>query len=457
MSQIAADMSHSHGHGHVSKATLLRDENITLPHGAGRGLGMGLMGVGAILALLVLVAGIAGGAEGIAGLTLKHAIASYFIGTIAVLAICLGNLFLVLAFHLTNAGWVSTIRRQAENIASYLPLAFLMVLPGILAEIAFHGKMFLWLNPTYYADEALQHKQAYFYAPLHISDPVTHEPLKTPVFPVFFLIRTVLYGIVWTYLARTMSKLSRQQDQTGEVALSAKARFTASWGMLIFALTTAFAGFDYLMSTDFKFFSTMWGVYFFAGAVFSGVATLILSLARLRALGKLEGVVTQEHFHDLGKLLFAFTVFWAYIAFSQYFLIWYSNIPEETAFFLYRTDHGSIWRGLSIFLMVGHFIAPFPILLFRVVKQKPMLIGALAVWAILVHVIDIYWIVRPMVNAGDGVATTSIMQGMWADVLGIVGPLLALAGYIIFRAPASCLIVRRDPYLDESLEHRNYV
>ncbi|MFA6045177.1 MAG: hypothetical protein WC718_09345 [Phycisphaerales bacterium] len=456
MSQIAADIKHTHGHGHPSKAHLLREDNITLPRGAGRGMGVGLMGVGILLSLVVLIAGLVGGKDGMAGLTLKHAIGAYFVGSIGVLAMCLGNLFLVLAFHLTNAGWVSTIRRQAENIASYLPLAFLLVLPGVIAEIAFHGRLFLWLNPAFYGDEALIAKQTYFFFPLHITDPETHKPLTTPVFPVFFVLRTVLYGVIWTYLSRTMAKLSRQQDETGDVALSARARFTASWGMVLFALSTAFAGFDYLMSMDFKFFSTMWGVYFFAGAIFSGTATLILTLARLKGVGKLQGVVTKDHFHDLGKLLFAFTVFWAYISFSQYFLIWYSNIPEETAFYLYRSDVDSPWKPLSIFLMLGHFVAPFLILLFRGVKQRPLFIGAIAVWAIFVHMMDMYWIVRPMVNAGDAVPQ-SISIGMWADILGIIGPLLAFVGYLIFRVPASCLVCRRDPYMDESLAHHNYV
>ncbi len=450
MSQLTADMKH--GHGHTDKAHLLRPANISLQHGAGRGLGVGLLVIGAALSLIVLGAG----AAGAGGLSLKHAIGAYMVGTIGVLAICLGNLFLVLAFHLTNAGWVATIRRQAENIASYLPLAFLMVLPALIAEIATHGKLFLWLNPAYYGDELLLAKQAYFYAPLHITDPETHNPLTTPVFPVFFVLRTVLYGVIWTFLSRTMAKLSRQQDESGDIALSARARFTASWGMVLFALSTAFAGFDYLMSLDFKFFSTMWGVYFFAGAIFSGTATLILTLARLRGSGKLQGVVTKEHFHDMGKLLFAFTVFWAYISFSQYFLIWYSNIPEETAFYLYRSDVNSPWRGLGIFLMIGHFIAPFLIILVRGVKQRPALLGAMAAWAILVHMLDIYWVVRPMVDAGDG-ARPGLENGFWADVLGIVGPLIALLGYLIYRVPASCLIVKRDPYLNEALEHRNYV
>lgn len=454
MSQVAADMNHAsgHAHGHESKAHLLRHDNITMAQGAGRPMGLGLIGVGVLLSLIVLAAGVLGAG----GLTLKHAIGAYFVGTIGVLAICLGNLFLILAFHLTNAGWVSTIRRQAENIASYLPLAFLMVLPGVIAEIVTHGKLFLWLNPAYYADAALQAKQTYFYAPFRISDAQTHAPVKEAVFPLFFVVRMVAYGVIWTYLSRQMATLSRRQDETGDVGLSYRARFIASFGMVLFALSTAFAGFDLLMSMDFKFFSTMWGVYFFAGAIFSGTATLILTCARIRATGKLQGLVTQEHFHDMGKLLFAFTVFWAYISFSQYFLIWYSNIPEETAFYLYRSDDTSPWRALSIFLMVGHFIAPFLIILFRFMKQRPALLSILASWAIFVHMADMYWIIRPMVNAGDSVPG-SIMTGVWADALGIVGPLLVLAGYLIVRVPASCLVVRRDPYMDESLAHRNYV
>jgi hypothetical protein len=155
-------------------------------------------------------------------------------------------------------------------------------------------------------------------------------------------------------------------------------------------------------------------------------------------------------------MLFAFTVFWAYITFCQYFLIWYSNIPEETAFFLYRTSEGSPWRSLGIFLMIGHFIAPFLIVLFRPVKKSPTLLGLMALWAILVHVADIYWVVRPMVYAANPNPPPAT-QGLWVDLAGILGVLALFAGYLVWKVPAGRLVAVRDPRIHEALEHRNYV
>ena len=429
----------------------LRAENVTYPHGAGRTAGMGLFVVGAI-GLGVLVAA---GAAGVGGLSLKHALGVYHIGTMAVLAMCLGSLFFVMAFHLINAGWSATIRRQFENVASFLPFAYLLILPTLAIEIATHGKLFLWLDPAYYADHSLQAKSAYFYLPSKIVDEAG-QPLTSPVFPLFFVIRAGIYGVVWTYLSRTLAKLSRTQDETGGTEASAKARFTSSWGMLLFALTTAFAAFDWLMSLDFKFFSTMWGVYYFAGSAFSASALVAVILSRIRGGGRLQGAVTSEHFHDLGKLMFSFVVFWAYIAFSQYFLIWYSNIPEETAFFHYRSDEGSPWRSLGIFLMIGHFGAPFLILLFRGVKKSNVLLGLMGLWALLAHVLDLYWVVRPMVYAANP-SPPPVTQGMWLDVVGIVGVLAVFAGYLCWKIPSVSLVPLRDPYMHEAMEHRNYV
>ncbi|CAG0998483.1 hypothetical protein PHYC_02717 [Phycisphaerales bacterium] len=436
----------------AASRTRLATDNISLSYGAGRSTGLGLMGLGLLAGLAVLGMGFSGAM----GLTLKHAVAVYLIGAMGVLAMSLGGLFYVMAFHLTNAGWSATIRRQAENLASFLPFAWLLMLPVLGVEIATHGTLYLWLNPDYYTDHALQNKAAFFYAPLSIVDHDTHEPVKGAVFPAFFVIRAVCYGLIWTYLSRRLCRLSREQDVKANASLAAKARFTSAWGMLAFALSTAFASFDWLMSVDFKFFSTMWPVWYFAGSAFSGMSLLVLVFARLKSMGKLEGVVTPEHFHDKGKLIFSFTVFWAYISFSQYFLIWYSNIPEETAFFHYRSFVGSAWRGLGIFLMIGHFIAPFLIGLFRPVKKSPLALGLLAVWCLFVHFADIYFMVRPMVEAGSN-HPVAILSHLWVDVVAIVGLFAVLVGYLIVKVPASSLVPVNDPYMDEALEHRNYV
>jgi hypothetical protein len=433
-------------------SNLLRVENISLPSQAGRALGMalivaGLVGAGAVLGM---------GFTGAGGLTLKHALAVYHIGAMTVLSITLGGLFFTMVFHLTNAGWAATIRRQCENLAALVPVAWLLVCPVLLIEIMTHGQIFAWLNPKYYSDVVLQKKAVFFYFPASIVDHDTHEPLTRGAFPVFFVLRAMLYLGVWAFLARRLCSLSRRQDETPDPNLSARARFTSAYGILLFALTTAFAAFDWLMSVDFKFFSTMWPVWFFAGAAFSSMAMLVLILGRLRSLGRLDGVVTTEHFHDKGKILFSFTVFWAYISFSQYFLIWYSNIPEETAYFYYRTFKGSPWRTLGILLMVGHFVVPFLIGLFRHVKKTPALLGALAAWCLAMHIADIYFVVRPMVEAGTG-ETPNILGHLWVDLAAILGLFGVMVGLLIVRIPSLALVPVNDPWMHESLEHRNWV
>jgi hypothetical protein len=435
----------------LAGGNLLRTDNITLPRGAGRSLGMGLLIVGAVAAAAVLGMGLTGAA----GITLKHALAVYHVGSMSVLAICLGSLFFVMAFHLIGAGWAITIRRQFENIASFLPFAWLLVMPVFLIEFATQGTLFAWMQPAYYADYILQKKAAYFFAPLAIADK-NYEPVTHFVFPVFFAARALFYGAVWTFLSRRMLALSRAQDEKTNIDAAAKARFTSSWGMLVFALTTAFASFDWLMSLDFKFFSTMWPVWYFAGCAFSAISLLVIVMARLKAAGRLQGVVTSEHFHDSGKLLFSFTVFWSYIAFSQYFLIWYSNIPEETAFFFYRTFEGSAWRPLGILLIIGHFAAPFLVGIFRPVKRSPLALGALASWALFIHFTDIYFMVRPMVEAGENTPIV-ILPRLWVDIAAIAGVFAILIGYLILRIPAAPLVPVRDPLMHESLEHKNYV
>lgn len=425
----------------VSRFPQLRHENISLAAGAG-GKGRILIAAGVLAVAACALIGYVGPND----IHARQALAAYHVGVMAVMAMCLGALFLMLVFHLTQAGWPSPFRRQLENIAGFLPVVYLMVWPTIIAEIAVGGRMFQWLTDARVGNALLNHKSFWFFANAEIGH-------GTIPFPTFFIIRAILYGLVWTYLVKRLTALSREQEVAPDAGPFMKARFTSAWGMLLFALTTAFAAFDWLMSLDYKFFSTMWGVYYFAGAAFAGSALTALILAVLRGKGKLLGAVTDEHFHDLGKLMLSFTVFWAYISFSQYFLIWYSNIPEETAFYLYRSDH---WAGLGILLMFGHFIVPFLILLFRGVKRNPRILAAMAVWAIIIHILDIYWIVRPMVYSHMPDAPHGPLVAL-VDVLGIVGVMAIFAGYLVIKIPSSTLIGIGDPYLPEGLEHKNYV
>ena len=236
----------------------------------------------------------------------------------------------------------------------FLPLLIILFIPILVSVFDAHGPYHHWTaegldDPTSnYYDEILAGKIAYLNIP-------------------FFLIRIGFYFLAWTFISSRLWRLSILQDVTGDPGISARLRHLSAWGLPVCALTTAFAGFDILMTLDPHWFSTIFGVYFFAGSFLAAFCFTALCVAGLQRAGMLRGVVTAEHYHDLGKLMFGFVVFWAYIAFSQYMLYWYGGIPEETAWFKHRLEHG--WETHSGILLFGHFILPFLILLPRAIKR----------------------------------------------------------------------------------------
>ncbi|MFO0834217.1 MAG: hypothetical protein U0638_04545 [Phycisphaerales bacterium] len=423
MSQITAG-GHSHGVGADHPA--LRSSNISMAPGAGTGLKSAFIGLG-VLGLAVVAIGWFKDST--------HALAALHVGVITAITICLGATFFVLIFNLVNAGWVSTFKRQYENVMSLLPIVSLLMIPVFVLDYLKGGVLFTWMSAAAHGDVILEKKAGFLN-------------------PMFFYARSAFYILLWAYITSTLRRLSLEQDRTGDKWLTAKARRTSAWAILVMALSTAFAGFDWLMSIDFKFFSTMWGVYFFSGSAYVGTATLILILALLRRAGKMEGAVTSEHFHDLGKLLFSFTVFWAYIAFSQYFLIWYSGIPEETAFFEMRQQ--GAWPMVGLAVIISHFALPFVIMLFRGIKRNPTTIAFFAIWSIAAHVIDMFWVVRPVVHVSN--PADPVGWGMiWIDVGAVLGVLGVLGWLIVGKVTSGPLVGVNDPRLGESLEHRNYV
>lgn len=458
MSQIASGAhSHDHagGHGHAAghahshgvNPSLLTRENTHMPESWGKGLFgvlalVGLLGCGLTAAYPYIDT-----SEGAA----KHAMASYHVGFVVSLTLMLGSLAYVLIMHLTKAGWSVPIRRQAENVAALMPLGILLAIPVVV----FGPKLFKWMNPA--LNDAA--------SPMF--DAILHEKASY-LSTNFFYVRLGVYFLIWTYLALRLRGWSRQQDVTGDKSLTTRAGTTSAWGILAFALSLAFAGMDLVMSLDYHWFSTMFGVYIFAGSILSGVALLIILMTIIRSSGRLNGLLSKEHFHDQGKLLFAFMVFWAYIGFSQYFLLWYANIPEETAWINARgagvfTD--SAWKPVFLLLCFGHFLAPFPILLFRKVKRTPMLASLFAAWLIAMHCVDMFWLIRPITSpdtyalAVDGTVTlaTSSLGLAWVDATGLLGPLcLTLAGAVHLMR-TSPLIPLKDPRLIEAAEHKNYV
>jgi hypothetical protein len=367
----------------------------------------------------------------------KDAVAGLHMGACMAIGLSLGGLFFTMVFSLTNAGWSATIRRQFENLMWCLPVGFVFLVISVALQIG-GIELASWKNHEIIAEGYFIEHKALWYSDVAV------------------VLRLVIYAAVWFGLSRAFWVWSRRQDETGDPMLSRKIRFNSAYGLLLFALATSFFAFDWLMGlADYRFFSTMWGVYYFAAVVFSTVPAAILILFFLNRAGKLQGIVTEEHLHDLSKFAFGFTVFWAYIAYSQYFLIWYSNIPEETTFFIYRKEH---WAALTATLAVGHFIVPWYFLLWRPLRRSWTGMAVVCVYMLVMNVLDFYWIVRPVVDLGaENPGSSLTIQSLLVNTAGIVGVLGVFAGVLIRQIAANPLIAVNDPRLQEGLHHKNYV
>ncbi len=364
-----------------------------------------------------------------------HMLASIEVGLFTALAISLGGMFWVMVFHSLNAGWSITLRRQFENLGSVIWFPAVLLIIIALIEVLSGGIMLKWI-----------HHEGYNHL-LHVKEPYLNSS--------FFMIRVLVYAAAWIIISRCFIGWSKKQDETGDRRLGRKSRRVAGFAIPVFALTTTFAAFDFLMSPDYRFFSTMWGVYYFASCGLAGASGVAIIAYFLRRAGKLEGLVTSEHSHDLGKLVFAFTVFWAYISFSQYFLIWYSNIPEETAWFYNRQEYGYNW--LFWVMVIGHFVFPFLLLIWRQTKRSLNLLAIMSVYMIVMVALDMVWILRPMADFAATTVDGSSIVRIALDLVGIFGILAMYFGLVAIKVSKGPLLPLKDPMLHEALKHKNYV
>jgi hypothetical protein len=270
---------------------------------------------------------------------------------------------------------------------------------------------------------------------------------KAPFLNVpFFLVRAAVYFGCWSLIALLYYRGSRGQDATGDHAVSARLRRLAGPSIIVLALTQTFASIDWIMSLTPHWYSTMFGVYFFAGSFVGFIALLSVVAPAMRRAGLLDAVISAEHLHDIGKFLFAFTAFWAYIAFSQFFLMWYANLPEETSW--YKVRIGGSWLTVSLLLMAGHFVAPFFYLMGRRVKRNGATLAIGGAWVLAMHFVDIYWQVMPTLHP-DGVRVSALDA---AALAAVGGCFVAAAGWLLRR---QALVPLRDPRLAESLAFEN--
>jgi len=354
----------------------------------------------------------------------SHLLETYLVSFAFFLSLSLGALFFVLLQHCTRAGWSVVARRIAEVLAANVWLLALLAVPVVLGM----GHLYHWTDAAAAA----------------------HDPLlagKTGFLnPGFFVARLVAYFAIWGLLASFLHRTSVAQDESGDPALTLRMERLSAPGMILFALSLNFAAFDLLMSLDAHWFSTIFGVYYFAASVVCFFAVMPKILYALQWRGILKNAVTVEHYHDFGKLLFAFIVFWAYIAFSQYMLIWYGNIPEETQWFLKRQTGD--WAAVSLILLFGHFVLPFLLLVSRVVKRRPLLLAITGGYVAVMCWIDIYWLVVP--EFSPGVARFGLL-----DVLCFLGLSGVYSAGVLLRLKRHSLIAERDPRLAESLAFEN--
>ncbi|MEM6777584.1 MAG: hypothetical protein AAF670_07990 [Planctomycetota bacterium] len=342
-------------------------------------------------------------------------------------------MFFVLIQHLVRAGWSTVVRRVAElMMIMVVPLAFLF-LPILFAVMT--GSLYTWTNEEYQAEHG-------------VPIAVWMEKLRW-LNPMWFTIRALIYLGVWTGLAIWYFHRSKLQDETGEITLTESMQARSGPAIIAFAFCTSFAAFDWVMSLAPMWFSTMFGVYMFTGGILSAHCAIALLSFVLQKQGAMRDEVTVEHYHDLGKLIFGFICFWGYIAFSQYMLIWYGNIPEETHWYFVRSI-GS-WTALPIVLMVLHWGLPFAGTMSRHVRRRPPLVAVWAGYILVLHFVDLYWVIMPEAEMGFGG-----FAGIASSVLCLLGMVVLMLGLMLKVAQGVKLIPVRDPRLGESLAFENF-
>lgn len=381
-----------------------------------------------LLAMVAIVAGIALVGLGVAmDYDLQRLLASYLVGYTFVMGITITAIFFSALQYLTNAGWSAMVRRISEFMAT--PWLLLGLIP-LLLDVHIWHQLYHWADP-------------------HVL--VEGDPHYDPILagksaflnPEFFTARIIGYCLLWIWMYKYIVGNSYKQDEAGSDFTPTKKNFVRSAPfVLIYALTISFAGFDLVMSVDPHWFSTIFGVYFFAGNFVATIGLIAIFAILLNRAGLLK--VNQEHFHHLGKLLFAFNVFWTYIGFSQFFLYWYGNIPEETLFYIHRLHHG--WEVFFYLLIVLHFIVPFVLLISQAAKRNTNILLAGSILLVVMHFVDLSWFILPQFSA-EAFRFGPLEIGMWILCFGIL--LMFVGKRFAGKKP---YVAANDPYMQESVE-----
>jgi hypothetical protein len=344
---------------------------------------------------------------------------SYLFAYLFTLGLALGSMAILMLQYLTGGDWGMVTRRILEAAMRTLPWLAIGFLPIALGV----RSLYVWARPAQAAAEGLDYRTEYLNVP-------------------FFIARAILYFAVWLAMANRLDRWSREQDRGDALGWLKRLRRLSGPGLVIYSVTITFASYDWVMSLNPKWFSTIFGLLIIDGQALSAMAFVILVAALLSTREPMARVFQTRHFHDLGKLMLAFVMVWAYLAFSQLLIVWAGNLPQEIPFYLPRMQ--SSWRWIGALLIVLHFALPFALLLSSDLKRRAKSLAAVAGLVIVMRVIDLFWLVAPEFRR----------QGLtidWFDpvtVVGLCGVWLAL---FIRELKARPMLPLRDPHLADAI------
>jgi hypothetical protein len=369
---------------------------------------------------------------GLAGLALtgvraagdvKTALYAYLMAFAYWLGLSLAALVLLLILHAAKARWTVALRRPVEVGAASVAIFPLLFIPIALG----FRVLYPWAGSHEGLDEEMQHL-------LHHRAPYLN--------PTFFFVRAAIFFFVWIVVSQLLLRWSTKQDESGEPRLTERMWKLGAGALPAVAITLTFAAIDWLMTTSMNWYSSMWGVYYFAGSFIAVISLLVIALVRLDQTPALGGTIKPAHWLSLGKFMLAFTCFWAYIAFSQYMLSWITNQPHEATFLIPRQQ--TVWRFAGYALMVGHIGIPFLLLLSRDLKLKPRRLAAVGAWILLMHAIDLYWVVMPKIRPEQLVPD-------WSNVTAFVGVGGVAIAFALFLMRGRHALPIKDPFIEDSL------
>ena len=324
---------------------------------------------------------------------------------------CLGIFFL---HNVVGGNWGVAIRRLVESGVKTLPLVLLFAIPIFFAL----GTLYKWTDAGYRAEHfATGHKAAYLN-------------------PVWFIIRTLLYFAIWIASGFRILTMANEHDRTGDRALFQRIKKRSAPALLVFVITTSLAFIDWIMSLESDWYSTIYGWMFTVGEVLLTFSFLVAVLVLLSKREPFSSFLTRQHYHDLGNLMLAFTMLWAYMSFSQFLIIWAENLPDEIPWYIRRFSGG--WGYVGWTIAIFHFFIPFFLLLQRFVKKNASRLRTLAIWIIIMRILDVFWVVEPAFRQRG-------LEVYWTDIVALIGLGGIWLAYFIWNLKSRPLLAAHDP------------